>query len=260
MTPSEWEKARSVPSGSDEPDLGAPAVRRVGPGWGAAPQPHAATMRSYHGGMQDPNGLRAGGVAALLAASLAASLALGCGGDREVGGETRAPERPAAAAEAVAELRQGLGRALRAALTRGPEEAIDVCRSEVPRLAQFVARDGLTVGRTSHRLRNPGNAPEAWMQPLLEEFLKAPPEPGGFRVVDLGARGTGYVEPIYLQPLCATCHGETVDPALLAHIRERYPQDRAVGFRIGELRGLFWAVVAPRPDGTRSAEEAGESR
>ena len=50
-----------------------------------------------------------------------------------------------------------------------------------------------------------------------------------------------------MQPLCATCHGESVEPALLARIRERYPEDQAVGFRVGELRGLFWAVVEPTP-------------
>jgi hypothetical protein len=34
-----------------------------------------------------------------------------------------------------------------------------------------------------------------------------------------------------------------VDPALLEKIREHYPEDQATGFRVGELRGLFWAVV-----------------
>jgi hypothetical protein len=52
-----------------------------------------------------------------------------------------------------------------------------------------------------------------------------------------------------LQPLCATCHGEAVEPALLERIRALYPRDEAVGFRVGELRGMFWAVV-PRDDAT----------
>ena len=60
------------------------------------------------------------------------------------------------------------------------------------------------MGRTSHRLRNPGNAPEPWMVPLLDAFRASPPPADAWRSVDLGSRGTGYVEPIYLQPLCAT--------------------------------------------------------
>jgi hypothetical protein len=83
---------------------------------------------------------------------------------------------------------------------------------------------------------------------LLEAFRTTPPSPGAWRAVDLGSRGTGYVEPIYLQPPCATCHGKAVEPRLLERIRALYPDDEAVGFRVNEFRGLFWAVV-PRDGG-----------
>ena len=147
------------------------------------------------------------------------------------------------AAAAIRRFRDELGMALTNALAEGPEPAIDACRVEAPRVTRSVAPAGITLGRTSHRLRNPDNAPAEWMVPLLEEFERSEPMPGASRTVDLGPRGTGYVEPIYVQPLCATCHGENVEPALLARIREHYPRDEAIGFRIGEFRGLFWAVV-----------------
>lgn len=86
------------------------------------------------------------------------------------------------------------------------------------------------MGLTSHRLRNPRNAPEAWMIPLLDAFRETPTPGDPWRAVDLGSRGTGYVEPIYLQPLCATCHGEVVQSSLLGRIRAHYPDDEAVGF------------------------------
>jgi hypothetical protein len=169
------------------------------------------------------------------------------GGERvrvpESAGVAAGPEPPAAATAAVAGLREQLGAALKEAIARGPETAIDACRVEAPRIAQSLASETLSVGRTSHRLRSPANAPEDWMLPLLEEYRNSAPAPGSFRTVDLGARGTGYVEPIYLQPMCAICHGESVEPALAARIRALYPADEATGFRVGELRGLFWAVV-----------------
>jgi hypothetical protein len=84
------------------------------------------------------------------------------------------------------------------------------------------------------------------MTPLLDAFRTSPPQPGAWRSVDLGPRGTGYVEPIYLQPMCATCHGEAVEAGLLEQIRRLYPTDEAVGFAAGEFRGLFWAVVPDR--------------
>jgi len=41
------------------------------------------------------------------------------------------------------------------------------------------------------------------------------------------------------QKPCATCHGTNVDPDLRAEILERYPEDKAVGFKPGEIRGAF---------------------
>jgi hypothetical protein len=50
----------------------------------------------------------------------------------------------------------------------------------------------------------------------------------------------GYVEPILVQPLCLTCHGDPLAPDIAARIDELYPEDRAVGYEIGDLRGVFW--------------------
>ena len=38
---------------------------------------------------------------------------------------------------------------------------------------------------------------------------------------------------------CATCHGESVSPEILAEIKARYPDDTATGFAVGDLRGMF---------------------
>jgi len=46
------------------------------------------------------------------------------------------------------------------------------------------------------RLRNPDNAPEDWMRPILAEYLDSEPSPGSFRTVDLGSRGIATIEPI----------------------------------------------------------------
>lgn len=196
-----------------------------------------------------PRGQRAALVLAL--ALLLGLLALACTAREEEPHATAPTEAtPAAearerAATAIAAFRQALLSALGGALQEGPGPAVDMCRVEAPRIAAGLSSDGMRVGRTSHRLRNPKNAPEPWMLPLLEELRAAPPEPGAWRSVDLGERGLGYVEPIHVAAPCLTCHGSAIAAPLLAHIRERYPQDQAVGFEVGELRGLFWAVVAP---------------
>ena len=51
---------------------------------------------------------------------------------------------------------------------------------------------------------------------------------------------SGYVEPILLQPLCTACHGEKISKEVAIIIDEMYPEDQAVGFKTGDLRGVFW--------------------
>jgi hypothetical protein len=38
---------------------------------------------------------------------------------------------------------------------------------------------------------------------------------------------------------CLACHGEKLDAKVQGAIHALYPEDRAVGFRVGEVRGAF---------------------
>jgi len=145
-------------------------------------------------------------------------------------------------AEAIMPLKKSLKKALTNALAEGPVEAVGACHSVAPALSQASGSERVAVGRTSHKLRNPDNAPRPWVQPLLQQYLRNPDrmEP---KVVALDKRTVGYVEPIYLQPMCVTCHGTDIAPEVAAKIRELYPEDEAVGFEPGHFRGVFWAEL-----------------
>ena len=136
--------------------------------------------------------------------------------------------------------KQQLQGALQQAMAQGPVEAVSACRIEAPRIAALLSQDGVRVGRSSHRLRNPANVAPPWVEPLLREYLEQPQrrEP---RVVRLDEARRGYVEPIVTQPLCLACHGQALPEDVSTRLRELYPDDRAVGFRAGDLRGVFWA-------------------
>ncbi len=134
--------------------------------------------------------------------------------------------------------------ALLAGLEEGPAAAIDACRIEAPKLAEIHSSDGVRVGRTSHRLRNPDNSAPDWVTPTLERWL-ATGKFGGPALVELDDERFGYVEAIVAAPLCLTCHGKSVAPEVAAAIDELYPDDRATGFEAGDLRGVFW-VEFPR--------------
>jgi len=150
-------------------------------------------------------------------------------------------------AAVVAPFKQQLVKELTAALEQGgPERAIDVCRVRAPEIAREAGSESVEVGRTSHRLRNPANAPRKWVEPLLSEYVADPAQKEP-RTVWLDSGDVGYVEPIFTAPLCLTCHGDALAPAVEARIRERYPSDQATGFQQGELRGLFWVELAAQP-------------
>jgi hypothetical protein len=176
----------------------------------------------------------------LLAASVAVSLP-GC--------KEQAPTRSVVDAdlergrEALAPFKEQLVDALMAALEEGgPQNAIHVCRDRAPAIAAELSVDGVEMGRTSHRTRNPDNAPQAWMEPLLTSYLENP-ENTAPRAVFIDDATIGYVEPIYVMSFCLSCHGPSVEPELLAEIRSVYPQDQAVGFKANDLRGLFWVTL-----------------
>jgi len=56
---------------------------------------------------------------------------------------------------------------------------------------------------------------------------------------NLGETEMRYYRPISLVATCLACHGklEQISPSVLAAIRKIYPEDQAVGFQEGDLRG-----------------------
>jgi hypothetical protein len=182
------------------------------------------------------------------AATMAAVAVLAAAGPAPAPGYATAPADDAywlqKGGAIVAGFRAGLMDALKEGLRKGPAEAIEACRLAAPAIAASAGSPGVHVGRTSHRLRNPANAPKAWMKPLLDDYV-AGRGLAGPRVVHLGDGGVGYVEPITVQPMCLTCHGPAVGAGLRERLADLYPEDRATGFAAGDFRGLFWVEFDP---------------
>ncbi len=185
---------------------------------------------------------------------LLAALALGCSRQAEPPAEApAAPEKtaPAEAAEtddafraraqaAVGRLKTGLMGALQAAMAEGGAVgAVGVCNVEASGIAAK-AGQGLDVGRVSHKARNPTNRVEPWMRAALAGFegttAEKPAEPV---VVKRPSGERAYFEPIYTGGVCITCHGSAVPEPVAQKIAALYPEDRAMGFEVGELRGAF---------------------
>lgn len=138
--------------------------------------------------------------------------------------------------------------ALKAAIKEGGAvHAIPVCNTVAPKIARESAPNAdWTVGRTSHRLRNPGNAPDAWEEAVLAAFIermKAGEDPKKMEQTELlqgdGQQTLRYMKAIPTGKVCLNCHGSEIAREVQAQITALYPDDRATGFKLGELRGAF---------------------
>jgi hypothetical protein len=136
----------------------------------------------------------------------------------------------------------------------GPEGAIEVCRVKAPELARAASSEsGWTVRRVSLRNRNPKAVPDAWERAALEEFDRRaaagdpPPklEAAAVVVVD-GQSMQRYLRALPTVELCTQCHGpaDKLSPAVTAQLKALYPDDRATGYKVGDIRG---AMTLSRP-------------
>jgi hypothetical protein len=119
---------------------------------------------------------------------------------------------------------------------------VTVCRTDAPRLAAEVGRErDVAIGRTSDRLRNPGNAPPAWARAAVESSGGRPAADVKPVAVDLGDR-VGLLRPIVAGQACTRCHGarESIPQDVAARLAGEYPDDRALGYGAGDHRGFFW--------------------
>jgi len=148
-------------------------------------------------------------------------------------------EKVAHGAELLAPLKIELKQALVAGMQDGPLNAISVCKDQAPAIADSLSIEGIEMGRTSHRLRNPANSAPDWVSPVLETYLGEESDRVP-KVVALADNRVGYVEPIMIKPLCLACHGSALAPDVAAHLSVAYPEDEAMGYDVGDLRGVYW--------------------
>ncbi len=118
----------------------------------------------------------------------------------------------------------------------------DVCKEKAPGVAAHIKDTyGVKIGRTSHKLRNEANVAPEWADPYVAELAEDPTYLAGPNG-ELGA-----LLPIKLRAECQMCHGpvEGIDEGIMAAISEAYPDDQALGFIEGDLRGWFWVEAPP---------------
>ncbi|HYG36275.1 MAG TPA: DUF3365 domain-containing protein [Clostridia bacterium] len=147
--------------------------------------------------------------------------------------------------QAFALLSSNLGQALAAG---GVSNALAYCSEKALPLTQLAAdTNHVRLRRVSHKPRNPANQANPTELMLLKQFQsQATQGKAAVPVLITNAdQSVTFFSPITLNnPLCLNCHGEpgkNITSANAALIRRIYPKDRATGFKMGDLRGM-WRV------------------
>ena len=126
--------------------------------------------------------------------------------------------------------------------------AIAYCNLNATGLTDSISREqGVAVARVTNRHRNPQNVLVSQEDKRAWTYYKTKSSTTSAKdTVLLDRAGVPhYYKPIWIaSALCLNCHGSrSTEVALetLEAIDERYPEDAAVNYRMGELRGL-WKV------------------
>lgn len=136
---------------------------------------------------------------------------------------------------------------LHAISSQGVEGAITFCNENAYPITATYA-DSVVIRRAASRYRNPDNKPDSLERLILDEMnqqVLSAGKPGTRLVRNTSGGEIHFFKPILLQPMCLSCHGapgKEIAVTTVTKIQELYPDDGAVDFKEGDLRGV-WHIV-----------------
>ena len=141
------------------------------------------------------------------------------------------------ASELLLPFKKELMKTLKSSLkSGGVKNAINTCHLSAKKIEAKHNDSVITLGRSSLKYRNPLNKPEKWLIPILENYEMTKSVKAQIVSVD---KDKIYIEPIYVKGLCLNCHGN-ISQVQKKLIGKLYPSDKAVGYKMGDFRGVFW--------------------
>ncbi len=145
------------------------------------------------------------------------------------------------------------GKSLKSKLTAAVDKAglqngINTCNKVAQKMMDSLSVVyNAKIKRTSLKLRNEKDKPDQDELAVLSEFSKMvsdsiKPKP---QVKQLASGEIRFYAPIMIEKVCLNCHGkigENVKPQNYDVIKKHYPNDEAINYKEGDLRGI-WSVT-----------------
>ncbi len=153
------------------------------------------------------------------------------------------------------------GAAVENAAADGAVAAMGWC-NDAKVVSEIAALKGVTLGRATLKPRNPANTGPDWVQEFLAKQGETVSTQGLKSITEIvpveGGESARFLRRIRVEEGCLGCHGADLDPAVVAELKAKYPEDKAVGYKVGDLRGVVWAEKAvagePKPEEATPAE------
>lgn len=133
----------------------------------------------------------------------------------------------------------------------GPMQALNFCSHNALALTDTVAKESsVEIKRVSNLNRNPINAATAEEQIVLNKWRTMLTNGQALPSGELKKLSNGkdvYYKPIVINnEACLKCHGNIdANSPLAKAIKTTYPEDKAVGYKMGDLRGMV-VVTFPK--------------
>ena len=128
----------------------------------------------------------------------------------------------------------------------------EVCRPVGMRAVAIGKENGWQVRQVASKFRNPDHAPASAQERDVIDLFHRHPEINGLWEPATAEQGAGlnYYRRINVEPSCLACHGTKASRP--AFIKDNYPDDKAFGFKVGDLRGMY-AVHLPAVEAALAA-------
>lgn len=126
----------------------------------------------------------------------------------------------------------------------GPIAALHFCSQNALNLTDQLAKEsGTSIKRVSTKNRNPVNAASSEEQAVLSQWqamLNRGETLPAYKLVKLSNGQSAYYKPILINnETCLKCHGGVTEGSPLGKaLQESYPDDKATGYKMGDLRGM----------------------
>ncbi len=131
---------------------------------------------------------------------------------------------------------------------KGTVLAVESCHLKAPDISDNVSHSsGWQVRRTSLKVRNLEDAPDKWENTVLQNFEQMNKDGAPFDEMEFsevvtkkdGSKEFRYMKAIPTKKVCLQCHGSNIKSKVASQLDSLYPFDRAVGFKVNDLRGAF---------------------